>query len=136
MLRYGPNAAATPPPVPAPPPAAAPAGNPADDRPQGADLLLYELASGNELNFGNVGDFAFDKKGDWLAWLIDAQDKAGNGVEVRNMETGAVTRPRSRSRKPTRSARPFPARRSRTWKPVVLLQYKDENHGLRKPREY
>src|SRR5258708_7425528 len=38
----------------------------------------------------NVSDFAFDKKGNWLAWLIDAQDKAGNGIQVRNMANGAV----------------------------------------------
>ena len=42
------------------------------------------------MNLGNVSEFAFDKKGDWLACLIDAQDKAGNGVVLRNMTTGAV----------------------------------------------
>ncbi len=60
------------------------------DRPTGSDLLLYELATGNELNVGNVSDFAFDKKGDWFAYLIDATDKAGNGIELRNMITGVV----------------------------------------------
>ncbi len=57
---------------------------------QGADLLLTELATGNELNIGNASEFAFDKKGDWLAFAIDAQDMAGNGVQLRNMATGAV----------------------------------------------
>ena len=64
---------------------------PADRRPTGlrrSDLLLYDLAAGSELNLGNVAEFAFDKKGDWLAWLIDAHDKAGNGVLLRNMTTG------------------------------------------------
>ena len=60
------------------------------ERPSGSDLLLYDLAAGSEMNVGNVSEFAFDKKGDWLAWTIDAQDKAGNGVELRNMATGAV----------------------------------------------
>ncbi|MGD0777640.1 MAG: prolyl oligopeptidase family serine peptidase [Candidatus Solibacter sp.] len=72
-----------------PPPAAAP-GAPAADRPSGSDLLLYDLASGSELNLGNVSEFAFDKKGDWLACLIDARDKAGNGVLLRNMATGSL----------------------------------------------
>lgn len=77
--------------------AAGPAGGPnggaaAADRPTGADLLLYELASGTEMNMGNVADFSFNKQGDWFAYLIDATDKAGNGIEVRNMTTG-VTRP-------------------------------------------
>ena len=61
-----------------------------DNRPQGSDMILRELASGNELSLGNVSDFAFTKNGDWLAWVVDAQDQAGNGVNVRNLETGAV----------------------------------------------
>jgi hypothetical protein len=62
-----------------------------DERVQGSDLIVLDLASGMEMNVGNVADFSFDKKGDRLAWIIDAQDKEGNGVAVRNMETGAVT---------------------------------------------
>ncbi len=42
------------------------------ERPSGSDLLLYELATGTELNVGNVSEFAFNKKGDSLAWIIDA----------------------------------------------------------------
>ncbi|NOT59286.1 MAG: S9 family peptidase, partial [Acidobacteria bacterium] len=45
---------------------------------------------GNQLNVGNVADFAFDKKGAWLAWTIDANEKSGNGIQVRNMSNGAV----------------------------------------------
>ena len=60
----------------------APGAPPPDDKPSGADLILYEMATGNEMNVGNVSDFAFDKKGNWLAWIIDAQDKIGNGVEA------------------------------------------------------
>ncbi len=78
------------PPTPAAPPVAAGAAKP-DERPQGADLILYDLAKATELNFGNVSDFAFNKKGDALAWIVDAQDKAGNGVQMMNLVTGAVT---------------------------------------------
>jgi dipeptidyl aminopeptidase/acylaminoacyl peptidase len=82
------------PPAAAVPPAAAGAGRgaatPPVDRPSGSDLLLYDLATGAEMNIGNVGDFSFDKKGDWMAILIDAADKAGNGVLLRNMSTGAI----------------------------------------------
>jgi acetyl esterase/lipase len=84
LLRYAPTPAA-----PAPPPT--PGGTPAnDDKPTGSDLILYEMATGNEMNVGNVSDFSFDKKGNHLAWIIDAQDKIGNGVEVRDISTGAV----------------------------------------------
>src|SRR5215831_6958438 len=90
LQRYGAEVAPT-----GAPPAAAPGGGrgaagPAADRPSGSDLLLYELASGAEMNIGNVGDFSFDKKGDWMAYIIDAADKAGNGVMLRNMSTGAI----------------------------------------------
>ncbi len=71
---------------------AAPGGGAsADERPKGTDLILHELAGGNELNVGNVAEFAFDKAGKWLAFAIDAQDKSGNGLDLRNMETGVVT---------------------------------------------
>lgn len=63
---------------------------PRDDRPRGTDLLLRELATGQEINIGNVAEFAFDKKGRFLAWTIDAQDKAGNGIYLRDMTSGAV----------------------------------------------
>ena len=60
------------------------------DKATGSDLILRELATGNELNVGNVADYAFTKKGDWLAWTIDANEKSGNGVQARNMNSGAV----------------------------------------------
>lgn len=73
----------------APPMPAAP-GTPAGDKPSGSDLILYELSSGNQLNIGNVAEFAFDKKGMWMAFVIDAQEKMGNGVQIRNMTSGAL----------------------------------------------
>src|ERR1700722_5314844 len=61
MHRYAPTPAgpAAPPPTPPAP------GAPADDKPTGSDLILYEMATGNELNIGNVSDFSFDKKGNY-----------------------------------------------------------------------
>ncbi len=61
---------------------AAPGGGDASRAALGSDLLLYDLPAGNEMNVGNVSEFAFDKKGEWLAWMMDAQDKAGNGMEL------------------------------------------------------
>ena len=77
---------------------AAPAGRglstgaapPAPERPKGSDLILRELATGNELNVGNVSEFAFRKDGAFLAYAIDAQEKAGNGIQLRDMRSGAV----------------------------------------------
>ena len=61
------------------------------DRPRGTDLILRELASGTELNVGNVSEFAFSRDGKFMATVIDATDKIGNGVQLRNMLTGTVT---------------------------------------------
>ncbi|HEY7544001.1 MAG TPA: S9 family peptidase, partial [Blastocatellia bacterium] len=92
LHRYGPDS----------PPAGPPAGGPPvgppgggqnaqqSNRPSGSDLILHELASGTELSFGNVSEFSFDKKGDWMVWIVDAQDRIGNGIQARNMTTGAV----------------------------------------------
>ncbi len=74
---------------------AVPPSGPTDTAPErekwsGSDLILHELASSKEFNIGNVSEFSFDKKGRWLAWIVDAQDKSGNGIQLRNMRTGAV----------------------------------------------
>jgi dienelactone hydrolase len=89
LQRYGPDAPAG---APAAPPPAGPGGPNAarDDRPKGTDLLLRELATGQEINIGNVSEFAFDKHGRYLAWITDAQDKAGNGVSLRNISDGTI----------------------------------------------
>jgi dipeptidyl aminopeptidase/acylaminoacyl peptidase len=63
------------------------------DAGKGTDLLLVELSTGNRLTFGNVSDYGFDKKGRWLAWLTDTWGKAGNGLQLREMETGRVISP-------------------------------------------
>jgi fermentation-respiration switch protein FrsA (DUF1100 family) len=68
-----------------------PQGGAANDRPRGTDLILRELATGQELNVGNVADFAFSRDGNLLAWTIDAQDKVGNGVQLRDMVKGTVS---------------------------------------------
>ncbi|HEX4469294.1 MAG TPA: hypothetical protein VH080_07150, partial [Gemmatimonadaceae bacterium] len=59
-------------------------------RSEGADLLLYTLASGSVINIGNVGDFAFDESGNYLAYTIDAHDEIGNGIQLRDLRTDVV----------------------------------------------
>lgn len=56
----------------------------------GSDLVLRELSSGTDLVLGNVFDFEFDKKGDWLVTIIDAAGQIGNGVHLRDMKTSVV----------------------------------------------
>ena len=56
----------------------------------GSDLLVVDLATSAVLSIGNVGDFSFDESGQWLAWTVDARDRLGNGIQLRNMRTGVV----------------------------------------------
>jgi dipeptidyl aminopeptidase/acylaminoacyl peptidase len=58
---------------------------------QGSDLILHDLTAGDELNIGNVSEFAFNKSGTYLAFTIDASEKTGNGLQLRDMATGSVT---------------------------------------------
>ncbi|MFG1691044.1 alpha/beta hydrolase family protein [Gemmatimonadota bacterium] len=39
---------------------------------------------------GNVAEFAFDESGQWLAWVVDADGKAGNGLQLRDMGSGVI----------------------------------------------
>lgn len=60
------------------------------DKWSGSDLILRELSTGKELVLGNVSEFAFDKKGRFLALIIDAYGLAGNGVLLRDLAAGTL----------------------------------------------
>lgn len=64
-------------------------GAPAPARAKGSDLLLKNLKTGALLNLGNVAEFEFDFQGRYLAYIVDANDKAGNGVVVHTLDNGA-----------------------------------------------
>ncbi|MBT8396045.1 MAG: hypothetical protein KJN92_03720, partial [Gemmatimonadetes bacterium] len=66
-------------------------GNDSDDRARGVDIVLHELATGARLNIGNVSEFEFDESGQWLSWVVDAQGMLGNGIQLRDMESGVIT---------------------------------------------
>ncbi|MGF1580743.1 MAG: prolyl oligopeptidase family serine peptidase [Gemmataceae bacterium] len=60
------------------------------DKATGSNLILRELATGQELNFGNIASFAFNKSGEWLAMVVDAQDHAGNGIQLFHVPTQSI----------------------------------------------
>jgi hypothetical protein len=57
-----------------------------EDTPVG-DLNLYRISNGEMVNIGNVGEFAFDDDGSFLAWTAETPDMVGNGVQIRNLKT-------------------------------------------------
>ena len=46
------------------------------------DLFLCHLSSGRVKNLGNISESAVNKAGNRLAYIISAEDKKGNGVEI------------------------------------------------------
>ncbi len=56
----------------------------------GSDLILRSLKDGPTLNLGNVSQFAFNKPGTHLAYIVDADSKAGNGVYLLTLSTGSM----------------------------------------------
>jgi dienelactone hydrolase len=87
--------------APRPPAPAAPAGGrgaqaaatpAADEAPQGATIIVRQLASGRDTTFGNVAEFAWrdTEKTHLLAMTISAEGKTGNGIHLFDPETTAL----------------------------------------------
>ena len=57
----------------------------------GTDLIVIDLASGHQQNWGNVTEFAFNHRGNLLARIVSARDGYGNGVYLHHLDTGVVT---------------------------------------------
>jgi dipeptidyl aminopeptidase/acylaminoacyl peptidase len=60
----------------------------AGSAPRGTDVVLLDLATDRSQFFGSVGDIAFNKKGDMLAYTVDATARDGNGLFVFDLPTG------------------------------------------------
>ncbi|HEN20893.1 MAG TPA: hypothetical protein ENN86_02670, partial [Desulfobacteraceae bacterium] len=54
------------------------------------DLYIHRLETGAIKNIGNVSDYGLNKKGSRLAYIIDAEGKKGNGVEVFNLDDYSI----------------------------------------------
>ena len=48
----------------------------------GSDLLVVRLSDQKMVNIGNIKSFQFNKSGDHLAMLVDAEGKIGNGLQL------------------------------------------------------
>ena len=55
---------------------------------RGTDALLHDLATGRTQFLGSVGDAAFNRRGDLLAFSVEAAVKDGNGLFVVDLATG------------------------------------------------
>lgn len=57
---------------------------------KGVDLVIRDMRNGVETNFGNVSEYQWQENGDLLAMLVDAEGRAGNGVQVYDPATGIL----------------------------------------------
>lgn len=58
---------------------------------KGADLLIHNLKKNQLMNLGNVSDFKFNTQGSMLAYIVDADSKAGNGVYLMDFVKGSIS---------------------------------------------
>ncbi len=59
----------------------------------GVDLVVRDLSAGRDINFGNVGEYAWQDDEDdiaRLAMIIDAENRAGNGLQLYEPGSGRL----------------------------------------------
>jgi dipeptidyl aminopeptidase/acylaminoacyl peptidase len=56
----------------------------------GKDLIIKKLPDGSVNNIGNVSSYQFNKKGNLLAYTVDADSKMGNGIYLYNITTSEL----------------------------------------------
>jgi dipeptidyl aminopeptidase/acylaminoacyl peptidase len=57
----------------------------------GSDLVLRNLATGEESTIAEVTEYIFDKKGTYLAYTVSSNDASKDGAFVRRLTDGVVT---------------------------------------------
>ncbi|HSG48958.1 MAG TPA: prolyl oligopeptidase family serine peptidase, partial [Longimicrobiales bacterium] len=62
----------------------------ADAAHTGSDLILRDLSRGTLLSFGNVAEYAFNEGGTFMAYLVDAAEKMGNGAYLVTLADGRI----------------------------------------------
>lgn len=57
---------------------------------ESADLVVRDLRSGAEINFGNIAELSWQDEGNLLAMTVAAEGRAGNGVHLYDPASGAL----------------------------------------------
>jgi dipeptidyl aminopeptidase/acylaminoacyl peptidase len=73
------------------PGAAGPRGGGSAAAPRGLEAIILDLRTGGFQPLGSVGDFAFNRPGELLAYTVDATVKDGNGIFVFDTRSGRAT---------------------------------------------
>ena len=59
-------------------------------KPVGNDLIIRNLATGQDVTIPEVSEFAWDKTGSWLIYAVSSNDATKDGAFARNMGDGSV----------------------------------------------
>ena len=59
--------------------------------PRGLDVILLDLRTGGHQLLGSVGDFAFNRTGELLAFTVDSTTKDANGLLIFDTRNGRIT---------------------------------------------
>jgi len=59
--------------------------------PRGLDVILLDLRTGGHQLLGSVGDIAFNRTGELLAFTVDSTVKDGNGLFIFDTRNGRIT---------------------------------------------
>jgi len=60
---------------------------PKENKDKGSVLLVKNMRDNTTHTIGNVTEYAFNKKSDYLAYIVESANIAGNAVELFNLET-------------------------------------------------
>ena len=60
---------------------------PKDNKDKGSVLLVKNLSDSSTRIIGNVMEYAFNKKSDYLSYIVESANVAGNSVELFNLRT-------------------------------------------------
>jgi hypothetical protein len=55
------------------------------------DLFIYNLKTGTLKNIGNISEYSVNKPGTRIAYIISAENKKGNGVELMNLDNYTIS---------------------------------------------
>jgi dipeptidyl aminopeptidase/acylaminoacyl peptidase len=71
-------------------PQGAEAGSREKRKDPGADLIVRNLVTGDEVTVPEVNEYEWNKHGDWIAYAVSSADAAKDGAFVRHIADGAV----------------------------------------------
>lgn len=60
---------------------------PKENKDKGAVLLIRNLSDGTTRTVGNVTEYAFNKRSDFIAYIVESANTAGNSIELYNLPT-------------------------------------------------